>query len=157
MYADTFEQLLSRGYRRVYSWDADTGSSGQAPLILVNDADRTKQFTITVDFSSIKIPDYGSQQDAPTITASEVLNPPLDAPITDFRRALSANYPNDDRYKKFTDFDSDDVDIKDIWTSFQSSGKLLMYVLSYGYDVAEFGDLYSEPVLLGSISRDFDL
>ena len=79
-------------------------------------------------------------------------------PITDFRRGVVRDLPNDNEYKKFTDFVETDNDIGGInWSSFQSSGKLIVYVMSYGYDVSVFDELYSEPVLLGTISLDFVL
>jgi hypothetical protein len=152
VFADTYEELISNGYRRVYSADDRVGSIHK-PLIRVDPADYTKKFTITVSFNSITPPDD------PRITASDIdsppLAPPLDAPISDFRRGVVREVPSNDIFKQFSEFASTDADVASIWSSFQISGKLVLYVLSYGYDVSQFGQLYSEPVYLGEISRDF--
>ncbi|MEE9307087.1 MAG: hypothetical protein V3V57_06115, partial [Spirochaetia bacterium] len=110
-------------------------------------------FTVKIEFASITAP-------GPTITATETDDTTpvaLDDPINieDFRRGVADEAPSD-KYEQFSDFLETDADIATIaWSSFQIGGTLVLYVLSYGFDVAENLNLYSEPVWLGEITRDF--
>jgi len=151
-FANTFEELATKGYRRVNSATDKVGFLPAKPLIPVSLNDRDDIFTVTVDFTAITAPD-------PTITATETDNAvpvPLDDPINieDFRRGVADEAP--DEYEQFSDFVDTDDDISALdWSSFEIKGKLVLYVLSYGKNVLTNTDLYSEPVWLGEITHDF--
>jgi len=154
-FANTFEELAAKGYRRVNSATDKVGTMPSRPLIPVSliPNDRDDIFTVRIDFTSITAPD-------PIITATETddaVPVPLDLPIDieDFRRAVAAESPSEE-YKQFSDFTETDDDIATlVWPLFQIEGKLVLYVLSYGIDIAENLALYSEPVWLGEITRYF--
>ena len=153
-YADTFEELITSKYRRVNSQTDVYGyASVPPPLIPVDINDRDDIFTLTVDFIDILAP-------YPKITATETddaVPVALDVPINieDIRRGVQ-NKTDSDEYEHFSEFLSTDADISSLeWSSdFEVQGNLVLYVLSYGWDI-EIGDLYSEPVLLGDVTRDF--
>lgn len=155
-FPDTFEELATYGYRRVNAaTDVVYPSLPSKPLILVDINDWDDIFTVKVDFSNTASP-------YPTITAAmtdDAIPVALDVPIDiqDIRRGIPDESPSD-KYEQFFDYEELDDDIQGLdWSEFQLQGKLVLYVLSYGFSfaVATFGETYSEPVYLGDILQDF--
>jgi hypothetical protein len=80
---------------------------------------------------------------------------------TSIRRGVTYSEPSkQDEYKKFTrsDFASGDADLDDdtdLLNDIQSGGtiQIVMYVVSYGYEINPVRVVYSEPVYLQSISK----
>ncbi len=150
VFVNTSEEFAAKGYRRVYSSSDRVGSISK-PLIPVASSDRDRTFTVTVDFTEAGDVDY------PLI--SEDADPSLGSPINikDIRRGVTySEVGQTDVYKSFWEFEQTDKDISGIdWTSFQTQGTLVLYVLSYGKDEISYRDLYSELVYLGDITQDF--
>jgi hypothetical protein len=154
VFVNTFEEFAAKGYRRVYS-SSDRVGTITRPLIRVYDTaapnDRERTFTVTVDFTNAGDADYPLISD----DADPALHIPID--VQDIRRGVTySKVGQTDVYKSFWDFEQEDKDISGIdWTSFQTKGTLVLYVLSYGKDEISYRDLYSEPVYLGDITQDF--
>ncbi len=159
-FVNTFEELAIKGYRRVYSKDDRVGAfSKPKPLIEVTDTDPSplptdlgdleRLFTMRVDFAQITDPFPKIYNEEPPVL-DQAIN------LEEIRREVTYDVPFDDEYKRFSEFIASDADISALdWSSFEIKGKLVLYVLSYGKNVLTNTDLYSEPVWLGEITRDF--
>jgi len=175
-----FQDLGVNGFRRIHA-SSDKEGQIEHPLIRIQPNDRTPggsppdndQFKLTVDFTGVqstldlvdpfpKIVDDGTSDlidladgDTPLATYPP---PPILISITDIRRDVYN--ATDDSYKRFSEFSSGDDDIKSypkVWTDINNglSVKIVIYAVSYGYDIANKGPLRSEPVKLGELDRDF--
>ena len=166
-----FADLGANGFRRIHASD-DIKSNIQRPLIRIQLNDRTPlavppdndAFTLTVDFSGTpdleepfpKIVDDGNTDliDAGDTPLADP--PPILIEITDIRRDVLDSV--DDSYKRFSDFSDGDADIDtDIWEEIDLGFevKIVLYAVSYGYDIFNFRSLYSEPEKLGELVRTF--
>jgi hypothetical protein len=169
----TFQDLSARGYRRINSASDRTGNL-QRPLMRIHEDDRTQTtplppgpvdatnniFSIAVDFSSsATLIDPYPQYDISTISSG-----PVDTVFVDnasIRRGVNyTDIGQVDEFKKFTEFSSADVgkDITtEIWNAISSNQevKIVLYVVSYGFDFGDFTTVYSVPKYLGEVDRIF--
>lgn len=148
---NTIEDLRSKSFQRMNNDLTDRKDAISKPLIPIAILDRGKEFVVTIDFSGdLSLPSL------PQITANDLI---LTSPFTinDARRGVT--YPDAgylDRFKRFADFEANDQDISSqIWADISAAidVQLVAYVLSYGRDVINNTDAYSQPVWLGVISR----
>jgi hypothetical protein len=180
-----FEDLEEFGFRRIHDSD-DNQIKESRPLIPIDLNDRYPEepppanntndaFTLFVYLSGaptdpsfplwfnltepIEYPIIVDDGNTDLIDDSEPSLPgpkPILIEITDIRRDVFDDFNNE--FKKFSDFDSNDSDIKGID---YSVGKitLVLYVVSCGLDISSgtYRPLHSKPIRLGIIYRNFPL
>ena len=145
-----FADLGTNGFRRIHSSNDKAGQI-QLPLIPIDPADKGAEFIITVDYTGVQSKNLELVDPFPLIDYG--------GGITDIRRDVYDGLL-DDSYKRFSQFSEGDADIKsypEVWVDIDNGDavKIVLYVVSYGYDIANKGPLRSEPVKLGEIDRDF--
>jgi hypothetical protein len=160
-YIIQFEDLVggTNPFRRIHASDDDAGT--QPPLIYVQPEDRTPggsppdndAFTITVDFTG-EPPTLNLVFPFPQIFGDGT-------PDVDFSQITHTDIRRDvydgTEYKRFTDFGTGDADISHLSGDIAGGDtvQLVLYAVSYGYDIFSYRRLYSEPVKLGTIQRRF--